>query len=216
MTKLSISASQPLTSSSGVAAGPANVKPYAPGDNRYMDEILRLRRIIHSRDEKTAIDKNTMEEYMCEINELSQQIRNKEASLQADVIRATMRQVSGLKSADKASQCMPHDMSAAYRRTFEYGVPWQRSESGVYWVDWAIVEAERVGNHPEDPPVPKLTSWVRSYDHRPGDLAPPSQVQTDAQRMPPPGTIRGGRGGRIGRGMDRGGRPSRHRRYSQR
>jgi hypothetical protein len=204
----SISASQPTSSVDKSTTSGMNSAPYAPGDNQYMTEILRLKGIIRSRDRKADIDNETISELQTEVNEMASTLRQKELSLHQDVIKATMRAVQGLKTSDKGVQCCPHDMSAAYRRTFEYGIPWIKMKNGVYMVDWATVEAERVGNHPEDPAVPKLTTWVRSYDHRPGDMAPPSQVAS-MHFQHEPVQQRGGRGGRPTRGGRPGYRSSR-------
>jgi hypothetical protein len=195
---MSLSASQPSTSKK------VDVNTEI---NKMLGEIQRLKGIIRSRDEKAQIDNDTIAELQTECNELGLELKKKEDSLTADTIRATMRMVSGITRADKGTMCLPHDMSASYRRVFQYGIPWMRWKSNVFAADWNTVEAERVGNHPEDPQVPKLTGWTRSYDHRPGDLAPPSLVPSQANYMPPPAT-RGPRG-RGGRGGDRGGRGGR-------
>jgi hypothetical protein len=175
-------------------------------------EISRLKREIKSRDSRDVCNEAAYIELKDENLQLKKEIQESKNRLSEDVIRATMRAVSGTKSKDFCVQTMPHDMSATYRRCFDYGMPWQHlANCRVHWIDGEQLEAERIANHPEDPAIIKLSGWLRSYDNRPGDLTLPSLTSTTPVRATPPTT----RGAARGRGGLRGGttRPYRGRRY---
>jgi hypothetical protein len=174
-------------------------------------EIGRLKKEIKGRDSRDVCNEAAYMQLKEENFLLKKELQERKNRLSEDVIRATMRAVSGTKSKDVCVQTMPHDMSATYRRIFDYGMPWQyMSNCRVHWIDGESLEAERIANHPDDPAIIKLSGWLRSYDNRPGDLTLPSLTSTTPVRATPP--QRGGSTrGRAGvRGTTR---PYRGRRY---
>jgi hypothetical protein len=115
---------------------------------------------------------------LMEINKLKQDAREAKKSLQVESIKATLKTIQGISTANKRIQVMPHEMDAAHQRISAYNIKWNDitippREINPFpiplkIVDWEVVEKCRLKDHPDDKQQIPLSFYMRSYEHKAG------------------------------------------------
>ena len=163
----------------GKGSGPGPVVPTGPIDENDRQEAINcLRERIEWLEgrESHYLDKMTAQHM--ELLKLKQDAKEAKKALQVESIKATLKTIQGISTANKRLMTMPHDMDAAHQRIHQYGLHWSNIkipprdinpvEVPISIIDYDMAERARVKDHPDDKAYVPLNMYMRAYEHKAG------------------------------------------------